>query len=126
MSDRLNNTVLPGFGRPLDDYPSAFESKETRIRPRFPHAIADGIIHQPISRREFRMLLFINQITDKPEWERKVFDDAIVERWRREAVAWHDASNDFFMTSACFDYVRIFLTMISRSSNKIIVHGGAS
>lgn len=126
MSDRLKKTVLPGFGRPLDDYPSAFESEETRIRPRFPHAIADGTIHQPISRRECRMLLFINQITDKPEWERKVFDDAIVERWRGEAVTWHDASNELFMTSACFDYVRIFLTMIPGCSNTIVVHRGAS
>jgi hypothetical protein len=39
MSGRLQKTVLPGFGRPLNDYPSEFESEETGIRPRLPHAI---------------------------------------------------------------------------------------
>jgi hypothetical protein len=92
MSEKFEIIVLPGFGRPLDDYPDTFESKEKGTRLRFPHAIADGTVREPTSLRECRMLLFINQITDKPEWERKVFDDTIVEKWRKEAVAWHNES----------------------------------
>jgi hypothetical protein len=30
------------------------------------------------------MYWFINSITDKPDWERKVFDDVVVARWRAE------------------------------------------
>lgn len=32
------------------------------------------------------MLAVMNLLTDKDEWLRKVFDENIVERWRKEAV----------------------------------------
>ncbi len=32
------------------------------------------------------MIGFINVITDKPEWTRKVFDEKIVAKWRAEAL----------------------------------------
>ena len=31
------------------------------------------------------MLYFIDTITDKPEWERKVHDESIIANWRKEA-----------------------------------------
>jgi len=37
--------------------------------------------------RERVMLFFMDQITDKPGWEDKVFDEAIVAKWNKEALA---------------------------------------
>jgi hypothetical protein len=35
------------------------------------------------------MLAVMNQLTDKPEWRRKVFDETIVKRWKNEIVNDH-------------------------------------
>lgn len=32
------------------------------------------------------MLNFVEQITNKPEWAKKVFDEAIVAKWKGEAL----------------------------------------
>lgn len=32
------------------------------------------------------MLNFVEQITNKPEWSKKVFDEAIVAKWKHEAL----------------------------------------
>ncbi|KAF2741238.1 hypothetical protein EJ04DRAFT_480445 [Polyplosphaeria fusca] len=36
--------------------------------------------------RELEMLALINALTDKPEWNKKVFDEDIVEKWHEEAL----------------------------------------
>jgi hypothetical protein len=40
-----------------------------------------------LTARELAMLRLTESITDKPDWDRKVFDDAIVAKWRAEARA---------------------------------------
>ena len=46
--------------------------------------------------REVTMMQIMDSLTDKPGWERKVFDDEIVEKWRKEILtseelgAWSD------------------------------------
>ena len=47
------------------------------------------------------MTYLINTITDKPEWDRKVFDEEIVNRWRNEAL-FPDTGN---FSEKMFDYV---------------------
>ncbi|KAH7240356.1 uncharacterized protein BKA55DRAFT_577383 [Fusarium redolens] len=37
--------------------------------------------------REAAMMIVMNQLTDKPDWHIKVFDDAIAEKWVQEALA---------------------------------------
>lgn len=37
------------------------------------------------------MLDFINPATDGREWERKVFDEGIVGRWKKEAVSLNES-----------------------------------
>ncbi|SPO01603.1 uncharacterized protein DNG_04276 [Cephalotrichum gorgonifer] len=57
--------------------------------------------------RELRMMAFIGDITDKPDWERKVLDEAIVDKWRAEADAQPPTSPpdaDVFMSKAMFDF----------------------
>ncbi|KAG4439283.1 hypothetical protein IFR05_005216 [Cadophora sp. M221] len=36
--------------------------------------------------REFTMLHIMNALTDKPDWEDKVFDDTIAEKWKTEVM----------------------------------------
>lgn len=88
-----NRISLPGFGRALNDYPHDLiqDTQDTqghrlRRRLRFPHVIEDECSARGVSMRERRMIGFINVITDKPEWTRKVFDEEIVAKWRAEAL----------------------------------------
>jgi hypothetical protein len=108
--------ALPGFGKPLQHLPQwRFGDKPPQ---RFPHAIADHFASDGVTVRERRMLEFISQITDKPDWERKVFDESIVEKWREEACVHHEDLEDVFLSSRMFHYVRLF---ISSKSNRAIV-----
>ncbi|KAL8958816.1 MAG: hypothetical protein Q9183_005763, partial [Haloplaca sp. 2 TL-2023] len=36
--------------------------------------------------RDFVIMELVNTITDKPDWQRKVFDEAIVVKWRAEIL----------------------------------------
>lgn len=67
---------LPGFGLPVNYRP------DERIQ----NAIIDwsGTI---LTVRELNMMAIMDKITDKPDWDRKVFDDTIVQKWRQEALA---------------------------------------
>lgn len=38
------------------------------------------------------MMSIMDKLTDKEDWEKKVFDDEIVSKWRREALAMPDES----------------------------------
>ena len=96
-------TSLPGFGQPLKTNLPVVDSQGERRR--FPHAISDTCNSVGISVRERRMLEFINQITDKPEWDRKVFDDGIVRKWRGEACVWSAELREKYLSEAMFDYV---------------------
>ena len=67
---------LPGFGLPVNYRPDEF----------FPNAILEwsGTI---LTVRELNMMAIMDKITDKPDWDKKVFDDTIIQRWRQEALA---------------------------------------
>ncbi|KAJ5728989.1 uncharacterized protein N7483_003497 [Penicillium malachiteum] len=60
-------TGLPGFTLPLDFTPKVM-----------PHAWGVKV------HREILMMRIMNTITDKPEWDRKVFDEEILSKWREE------------------------------------------
>ena len=71
--ERIN---LPGFGLPVNYQPDK----------RFPNAVLDwsGTI---LTVRELNMMAIMDRITDKPDWDKKVFDDTILQKWRQEALA---------------------------------------
>lgn len=102
-----DRVILPGFGQPLnDDLPTIEkEGPYKGQRRRFPHALRDSCYSVGVSVRERRMLDFINKITDKPEWERKVFDEDIVSKWRSEACVHSEELDDYYLSAAMFDYV---------------------
>jgi hypothetical protein len=105
-NDLKQEVRLPGFGRPVGDFPSKLKDKDGK-RLRFPHAIADDCSSRGVTVRERRMMDFINKITDKPEWERKIFDEAIVAKWLEEGCVWNEDLNDYYLSTAMFDYVSL-------------------
>lgn len=67
---------LPGFGLPVNYRPDEC----------FPSAVMDwsGTI---LTVRELNMMAIMDKITDKPDWDKKVFDETILSKWRQEALA---------------------------------------
>ena len=67
---------FPGFGLPVNYRP----------KKRFPNAVLDwsGTM---LTVRELNMMAIMDKITDKPDWDKKVFDDTVVDKWRQEALA---------------------------------------
>lgn len=94
---------LPGFGL-LRIHGWGFDDVK------FPHALQNdgrGRLSNGVFLRERRMLDFIGTITDKPEWARKVDDDAIVAKWREEAKAMPPVEHgDVYMSDTMFNNVR--------------------
>ncbi|KAJ5014902.1 hypothetical protein K4K57_000835 [Colletotrichum sp. SAR 10_99] len=74
----------PGFGLPLGHMPDAEN--------RFPLLYMDdrwggGWRAATLLIRECCMMKFINALSDKPEWWRKVQDDEIAGKWKKEALS---------------------------------------
>ena len=63
---------LPGFGLPL--------LAESHL------PIAQKWYASPITVRERAMLSLMSALKDKPDWDKKVFDESIVGKWRLEAL----------------------------------------
>ena len=70
----MNSTKikLPSFGLPL-----AHKGQNGR----FPNAVHDRA-RTPITVRERTMLALMDVISEKPDWDRKVSDDGIAQKWR--------------------------------------------
>lgn len=111
---------MPGFGVRLSEMPPWPRDENSNNFPneRFPNAIVDFFATEGVTIREIRMLNFINQITDKRNWQTKVFDNAIVENWRDEACshksttmispvteADENSEDDSYISNECFDWV---------------------
>ncbi|KAF9736240.1 hypothetical protein PMIN01_06155 [Paraphaeosphaeria minitans] len=54
-------------------------------RARFKNAISDWS-GTPLVLSERNMIAVMDRLTDKPEWTRKVFDEDIVSKWKKEAI----------------------------------------
>lgn len=92
---------FPGFGLPVDHKGEGLCSFPLAIGP--PPWASKGV-----SLREKRMLDFINKITDKPDWESKVFDEGIVSRWRAEVDQRpREPGGDVYLSQQMFDFVRV-------------------
>ncbi|KAK0649728.1 hypothetical protein B0T16DRAFT_136264 [Cercophora newfieldiana] len=79
--------VFPGLGLPIKSHGG---------KPDPHHRIPKGVHtwwSAGVTLREQRMMAFIDTITDKPDWEKKVFDEAIVAKWREEAKVGPDTDD---------------------------------
>ncbi|RHZ68273.1 DUF4246 domain-containing protein [Aspergillus thermomutatus] len=66
---------LPGYSVPLN------WSHEM-----FPNALESSLAERLNTHREILMMRALNSITDKPDWEKKVFDEEITAKWRKEIM----------------------------------------
>lgn len=76
----------PGLGLDLRYYASGGYPNEL---PCYPIGICGGVYGATSSLlqvREVFMLAVMDRLTDKPDWDKKVFDEAIVAKWRAEAL----------------------------------------
>ncbi|KAI1279765.1 hypothetical protein F5Y07DRAFT_33076 [Xylaria sp. FL0933] len=103
MGSDSSRLVLPGFGKHVTQ-------PERKNGKSFLQGLEEGWRFEIVGLklREIRMMEFMNQITDKPEWDRKVFDEEIVNKWRREAMGPQaeemNLDGDVYMTEKMFDY----------------------
>ncbi|KAL0581042.1 hypothetical protein V5O48_000935 [Marasmius crinis-equi] len=91
---------LPGFGLPVNTLPQRrlWDPTDSK-RLCFPNAITEWCASN-ILVRERTMLAMVNEITDKPEWDRKVNDETIVAKWKSEALG----KDGVDFSEAMFDY----------------------
>ena len=71
---------VPGFGGIPIHYVLPGEK-------RVAHGVDDWEQVPIITARELAIVAVMNTLTDKPEWQVKIFDDQIVNEWRKEAFA---------------------------------------
>jgi len=73
----------------------------------FPNALHWGAT--PITLRERAMIAFMCQITEKPDWERKVRDEDITKKWQTERAELEKQieanGDDHGFSEAMFEYV---------------------
>lgn len=65
---------VPGVGLPI----------HVHLKERFQHGINDFHADR-VTVREITMLAFMDLIIDKPDWDKKVFDESIIEKWQAES-----------------------------------------
>lgn len=90
----------PAFGLPLNWRPERSYGPNQKFY--FPNAVAEWSAIEA-TLRETSMLAVMNLLTDKDEWRRKVYDESIVEHWRKEAVTTEGQG----FSDEMFDFVSI-------------------
>ncbi|KAI1089855.1 hypothetical protein F5B19DRAFT_484951 [Rostrohypoxylon terebratum] len=75
--------VYPGLGLPLRHNPQM----DRGHYPIGAHGSCIGSQSDLLPVRELAMLNIMESLTDKKDWHKKVFDDTIVSKWRKEALA---------------------------------------
>lgn len=50
------------------------------------YEVCGGEIERLLPVREVFMMTLMDRLTDKPDWNKKVFDEDIVSKWRKEAL----------------------------------------
>ncbi|KAI9761705.1 MAG: hypothetical protein M1840_001736 [Geoglossum simile] len=92
-------TQLPGFGLPVSYIPGGDGI--------FPTALyGNSRERQRITVREFHMMQVMNLLTDKPEWDRKLFDDHIIAKWRGEALSQGNSVLSDRSVDRCFEELK--------------------
>ncbi|KAJ5705283.1 hypothetical protein N7536_000972 [Penicillium majusculum] len=84
--------ALPGFNRPLDFAPMEKNIYGVESRSMFPSALDDrdiqaGYVDLPVlTLREMHMVEFMEDLTDIPEWWKKIFEPATQDKWKKAAI----------------------------------------
>ncbi|KAJ2912992.1 hypothetical protein MD484_g7417, partial [Candolleomyces efflorescens] len=133
---------VPGLGKPLDYIPT--EDDPLYVGPPLATAllpVCKEMWHpddddelspeqknfMPITTlREFLMLQFMNSVTDKPEWAKKIFDASIVKKWRAETVDNPEVDMTKLMFDHCIAELKDLATNIlpQRKHHAIVAYDG--
>lgn len=70
----------PGLGLPL-----RIDSKDAYSYPIGIQGSGSNTISECLPVRELAMMHIMDRLTDKPGWQKKIWDDEIVDKWRMEA-----------------------------------------
>ncbi|KAL2844164.1 hypothetical protein BJY01DRAFT_215221 [Aspergillus pseudoustus] len=81
---------MPGFNEPLNFEPNHNAVDRYSVNG-FPNAldpehIDGGYLDKLVTHREITMMRIMNAITDKRDWDKKVWDDKITAKWRAELL----------------------------------------
>lgn len=84
---RISWLDYPGLGRSLryNDMPATGQYAIGT------HACCVGAQSEPLPAREVAMMSIMERLTDKENWQKKIFDKDVVARWRDEALAIPDS-----------------------------------
>ncbi|CAG9948297.1 unnamed protein product [Clonostachys rosea f. rosea IK726] len=85
-----SSNSYPGLGKKVRYVADPWDKKE--FYPLGIHPNCAGSISEMLFVREVAMMIVMDRLSDKPDFHRKVFDDAIVARWIDEALAIPDNS----------------------------------
>ena len=100
----LNAEQLPGYGSSLGTYIE--ENNQGDDERGFEHPLLSDMGAGPmLPVREYTMMEFMDQVTDKERWEEKVWDEEIVGKWKGETVG--KEALDF--SEGMFEWVSPFL-----------------
>ncbi|KAG9235734.1 hypothetical protein BJ875DRAFT_458275 [Amylocarpus encephaloides] len=78
----------PGLGQPLRYFPQS----DYGLYPMGAHGNCYGGNSDVLPVREVSMMIIMDRLMDKENWEKKVFDDEIIAKWRTEALEYPDSS----------------------------------
>ncbi len=78
----------PGLGLPLRHFPQA----NYGLYPMGTHENCYGSASNILPVREVAMMIIMDRLMDKSDWQKKVFDDEIIAKWRKEALEYPDDS----------------------------------
>lgn len=73
----------PGINVDLRHYPTGLAAKSYPIGA---HGNCAGAESELLPVREVFMMVLMDRLSDKPDWDKKVFDEEIVAKWRKEAL----------------------------------------
>ncbi|KAL2835816.1 hypothetical protein BJY01DRAFT_65957 [Aspergillus pseudoustus] len=85
MADKQSSPFeLPGFNLPLDHKPKRTYGDVVYANALDLNDIEDGYCGYTFTVRELLMMQIMESVTDKPDWETKVFNEEITNKWREE------------------------------------------
>ncbi|KAH8891423.1 hypothetical protein GQ53DRAFT_746540 [Thozetella sp. PMI_491] len=87
--DQQSEPSYPGLGLPLTYCP---DPSSEPYHPMGVSPYVDGATSVMLQVREVSMMVIMETLTDKPQWHTKIFDDAIVAKWRDEALSIPDVA----------------------------------
>ncbi|KAF4470972.1 hypothetical protein FALBO_2113 [Fusarium albosuccineum] len=87
MGSRMEWFGYPGVNRRLR-YPFQGQDRYPNTHPDYPIGFPEYSLGSSavLPLRETAMMMLMDKLTDKPNWNQKVFDEVIVQKWRDEAL----------------------------------------